>query len=106
MSMIRPTLKREIFKTSRLLEFRSQNYRINHTDGPFWVRWQVQSEEEMEKPPDLQKLVADFGGYNKITPEGWAEFDRLMTEYQQRRREVIAREIKDYRQAKKEEAKG
>ena len=23
--------------------------------------------------PDLQKLVACFGGYNKITPEAWAQ---------------------------------
>jgi hypothetical protein len=25
--------------------------------------------------PDLQKLVAEHGGYDKITPEAWAKFD-------------------------------
>jgi hypothetical protein len=59
---------------------------------------------ERPKPPDLQEYVVRFVGYNKITPEGWAEYDRSMAEYQQRRREVVASEIMDYRQAKKEEA--
>ncbi len=32
--------------------------------------------------PDLQTLVANHGGYNKITPEAWAQFDREMEMYQ------------------------
>jgi len=26
--------------------------------------------------PDLQKLVAAFGGYDKITPEAWTRFEK------------------------------
>jgi hypothetical protein len=47
---------------------------------------------EKPRPPDLQELVARFGGYNKITPEAWAEYDRQMAEYHTKRREVLARE--------------
>ena len=36
--------------------------------------------------PDLEALVAKFGGYNKITPQAWAEHDRAMEEWQRRRR--------------------
>jgi len=36
--------------------------------------------------PDLQELVAHFGGYDKITPEAWAAYDRATAEWQQRRR--------------------
>jgi hypothetical protein len=32
--------------------------------------------ENKARPPDLQELVARFGGYNKITPEAWAEYAR------------------------------
>lgn len=32
-------------------------------------------------PPDLQALVAEFGGYRKITPEAWARYDREMAEW-------------------------
>ena len=28
--------------------------------------------------PNLQDLVARFGGYDKITPEAWAQFDLEM----------------------------
>jgi hypothetical protein len=27
------------------------------------------------KPPDLQELVEHHGGYDKITPEAWEEYD-------------------------------
>jgi hypothetical protein len=47
---------------------------------------------DKDSPPDLQALVAKFGGYNKITPEAWAEWDRRNAEYQQRRRERIRKE--------------
>jgi hypothetical protein len=33
-------------------------------------------------PPDLQQLVAEFGGYNKITPDAWAQHDKVMDAYQ------------------------
>ena len=36
--------------------------------------------------PDLQELVARHDGYNKVTPEAWAEYDRAMAEWQERRR--------------------
>jgi hypothetical protein len=36
--------------------------------------------------PDLQELVRRFGGYDKITPEAWEEYDRAMAEWQERRR--------------------
>jgi len=36
--------------------------------------------------PDLQELIASHGGYDKITPEAWDEWDRLNVEWQERRR--------------------
>jgi hypothetical protein len=42
--------------------------------------------------PDLQELVAAFGGYDKITLEGWAAWDRANAEYQQYRRDVLLEE--------------
>jgi hypothetical protein len=36
--------------------------------------------------PDLQELVRRFGRYDLITAEAWAEFDRAMADWQQRRR--------------------
>lgn len=36
--------------------------------------------------PDLQELVARWGGYDKIPAEAWAEHDRTMAEWQERRR--------------------
>jgi hypothetical protein len=36
-------------------------------------------------PPDLQALVAHHGGYDKIPPEAWAEHDRALAEWQERR---------------------
>jgi hypothetical protein len=36
--------------------------------------------------PDLQELIADHGGYDKIPPEAWAEWDRLNAEWQERQR--------------------
>jgi hypothetical protein len=39
--------------------------------------------------PDLQELVARFGGYPKITAEAWARFDADIAAYHRRRR-VIA----------------
>jgi hypothetical protein len=41
---------------------------------------------EATKPPDLQELVALFGGYDKITPEAWAEHDRAMVQWHHDRR--------------------
>jgi hypothetical protein len=49
------------------------------------------------KPPDLQELVVRHGGYDKITPEAWAEYDRQMSEWQARRREVMAAEREESR---------
>lgn len=36
--------------------------------------------------PDLQELVARFGGYNMITDQAWAEWDAHLAEYQRRLR--------------------
>jgi hypothetical protein len=38
---------------------------------------------------DLQALVELVGGYDRITPEQWAEFDRLMADWQARRRGAL-----------------
>jgi hypothetical protein len=38
-------------------------------------------------PPDLQELVEAAGGYDKITLDMWAAFDRAMADWQLRRRE-------------------
>jgi hypothetical protein len=38
------------------------------------------------KPPDLQELVARFGGYDKITPEGWEQHHRASADWQEQRR--------------------
>jgi hypothetical protein len=38
------------------------------------------------KPLDLQELVRKHGGYHKITPEAWAEWDEANAEYQRQRR--------------------
>ena len=38
------------------------------------------------KPPDLQELVARFGGYDKITAEGWEQHLRAYADWQERRR--------------------
>jgi hypothetical protein len=36
--------------------------------------------------PDLQELVRQCGGYDKITLELWAAWDRANAEWQERRR--------------------
>jgi len=38
----------------------------------------------LDPSPDLQELVRSFGGYNKITSEAWAEFDRLKEAWHRR----------------------
>lgn len=44
------------------------------------------------KAPNLHEYMAKFGGYDKITPEGWAEWDRLNREWQQWRRDQLLAE--------------
>jgi hypothetical protein len=46
----------------------------------------------MNEAPNLQRLVAKFGGYDKITPEAWAVWDRAVAEWQQRRRDTVRQE--------------
>ena len=36
--------------------------------------------------PDLQELIRKHGGYDKITPEAWAEYDRVLAEWQEAKR--------------------
>jgi hypothetical protein len=49
--------------------------------------------------PDLQVLVGCHGGYDKITPGAWAEYDRAMADWHERRRNrsagVQSSEIRD-----------
>ena len=42
------------------------------------------------QPPDLQELVARYGGYTNIP---WSEWDQAVAEYQAKRREVLAAEL-------------
>jgi hypothetical protein len=42
--------------------------------------------------PNLQDLVAKHGGYDRITREAWAEWDRINADYQQHRRDVLREE--------------
>jgi hypothetical protein len=42
-------------------------------------------------PPDLQELVARHGGYNKITPEAWAEWDAANEAWQAARKARLRR---------------
>jgi hypothetical protein len=35
--------------------------------------------------PDLQEWVSAFGGYHRIPPEAWAEWDKLYEESRRRR---------------------
>ena len=40
-------------------------------------------------PPDLQELVRRFGGYPKITPQAWADYDQGMVDWQRERRDRL-----------------
>ena len=42
------------------------------------------------QPPDLQEWVARYGGYTNIP---WSEWDAAVSEYQAKRREVLAAEL-------------
>jgi hypothetical protein len=42
-------------------------------------------------PPDLQALVAEHGGYDRISPEAWAHYDEAMKLWQAQRRERFRR---------------
>jgi hypothetical protein len=46
-------------------------------------------------PPDLQALVTRHGGYDKITPQAWAEYDAAMADWQYRVRNGSA-EIEEW----------
>jgi hypothetical protein len=37
-------------------------------------------------PPNLQDLVAEHGGYDKIKPAAWADFDKRMAAWHRARR--------------------
>jgi hypothetical protein len=54
---------------------------IDKDDETFW--------REMERMPDLQKLVARYGRYDRITSEAWARWDRANEAFQARRRESL-----------------
>jgi hypothetical protein len=44
-----------------------------------------------DTPPSLQALVAEHGGYDRISAEVWAEYDAAMASWQTRRREKYRR---------------
>ena len=46
------------------------------------------------KPPDMQELVAQHGGYSSITPEAWAEYDRLIAEWKKARSRYYGEALK------------
>jgi hypothetical protein len=50
------------------------------------------TEKDTIRPPDLGELVERFGGYHKITPEGWAEWDAAVAEFHERLRRRRAQE--------------
>jgi len=41
--------------------------------------------------PELQDLIDRFGGYNRITPEGWAEYDAAVEAWQTARKARLTR---------------
>ena len=44
----------------------------------------------IENPyPSLAEMVGGHGGYNRITPEAWAEFDRRVAAWHPRRRRIL-----------------
>ena len=45
-----------------------------------------------DEAPNLQDLVARYGGYDKIPPEAWARWDAANAEWQQRRRMIVREE--------------
>jgi hypothetical protein len=49
------------------------------------------------KVPDLQQLVARFGVYDQITPEGWRDFDEAVAAW----REACRRQLQDERDRSK-----
>jgi hypothetical protein len=40
--------------------------------------------EHEQRPPDLQELVRAHGGYDRITPEAWANYDRELADWRLR----------------------
>jgi hypothetical protein len=52
--------------------------------------------------PNLQGFVAAYGGYDKITAEAWAEWDRANAQYQQHRRDVLLEEYAISRRRKRD----
>lgn len=45
------------------------------------------------RAPDLQQLVEQYGGYDKITPEAWARHDEAMRKWHVDRRIYTAGQI-------------
>ena len=41
--------------------------------------------------PDLHELIEHHGGYDKIPPEAWTEYDRALADWQERRRFHLGR---------------
>jgi hypothetical protein len=44
-----------------------------------------------DTPPSLQALIAEHGGYDRISAEAWAEYDAAIASWQTRRREKYRR---------------
>jgi hypothetical protein len=46
----------------------------------------IEDDNDDDPPPDLQELVRQYGGYDRITPEAWAKWDRDNAAWHARRR--------------------
>jgi hypothetical protein len=44
---------------------------------------------DVDGPPNLHEFISRFGGYAAVTAEGWTEWDRLIAEWQQARRDRL-----------------
>jgi hypothetical protein len=47
---------------------------------------EASGEPEDRQAPSLQKLVEEAGGYNKITPRQWEDYDKSLAMWRQRMR--------------------
>ena len=63
-------------------------------------------DEKLVEAPDLQKLVAQYGRYDLIPAEAWAEFDRQNQEFQEARRAQYRRELEHFRRNQRRSSDG
>ena len=66
----------------------------------------VIDEKQTSEAPDLQKLVAQYGRYDLIPADAWAEFDRQNQEFQEARRAQLRRELDHFRRNQRRSSDG